>query len=146
MKQILLTILTTFLAFSLSNAFNVNDFKISSTKYEEAFDELSKIEDYVTHNNFTLTTLKMNNYSLVKELKLETNYSVMSTLEGTEPPLGIPSFVWGLCCGVSGLAVVYFVTDDSEQTKKALNGCLVSTAISAALTVVYYVWIFNTFY
>lgn len=146
MKQISLSIITIFFAFSVSNALSLDDFGISTTKYEEAFNELSIIEDYVTQNNFTLSNLKADNYSLIKEFNLETNYSIMSTLEGTEPPLGIPSFVWGLCCGVSGLAVVYFVTDDSEQTKKALNGCLVSTAISAALTVVYYVWIFNTYY
>lgn len=55
-------------------------------------------------------------------------------MSGGEPPLGIPSFLWGCCLGVSGLIVVYIVTDnDREEVKKALNGCLVSGVVVIAL-------------
>ncbi len=146
MKKLFLTVITLLVAFNLATALSVEDFKISTTDYEQAFEELSTLEDYVVQNNLTLTDLSVKNLSLITQLQLKTNYSVMNMFDLVEPPLGIPSFVWGLCCGVSGLAVVYFVTDDSEQTKKALNGCLVSTGISVVLTVLYYVWIINAFY
>ena len=54
-----------------------------------------------------------------------------------DPPLGIPSFLWGMCLGLPGLAVVYFVTEDDEETKKALWGCLVSVAVYGVLYVLY---------
>ena len=51
------------------------------------------------------------------------------------PPLGIPSFAWGLCCGLPGLAVVYFVADDKEETKKAFYGCVTSTVVGVVVNV-----------
>jgi hypothetical protein len=53
--------------------------------------------------------------------------------------LGIPSFAWGACLGVAGIAIVYFVADDRDETKKALIGCAV---VEGGLFVVYViVWV-----
>ena len=58
-----------------------------------------------------------------------------------EPPLGIPSFWWGFCIGVWGIAVVYFVTEDRDETKLAFKGCVVGTLVYVVLYVGFYVWI-----
>lgn len=41
-----------------------------------------------------------------------------------EPPLGIPSFLWGCVFGVIGILIVYLISEDKEETKKALYGCI----------------------
>ncbi len=133
MKKLLLTVFTLILTLNLSNAYSIDDFEISKSSYEDAFKELTSLESYVMENSYTLTDLSTKNNLLITKLQLDTNYSAMSTLEGAEPPLGIPSFVWGLCCGVSGIAIVYFISENTDETKKALNGCLVSGAIYAAV-------------
>ena len=58
-----------------------------------------------------------------------------------EPPLGIPSFVWGCCLGVPGIAIVYFVSEDKDETMKALWGCIASSVGYSLSYVVYIVWI-----
>jgi Na+/proline symporter len=58
-----------------------------------------------------------------------------------EPPLGIPSFWWGCIIGVWGIAVVYFVTEDKEETKQALKGCIIGTLVWVVLYFGFYVWI-----
>ena len=50
-----------------------------------------------------------------------------------EKALGIPSFCWGGCCGIAGLAIVYFVTENKDETVKALWGCVASTVIYVAV-------------
>lgn len=49
--------------------------------------------------------------------------------EGSDGPLGLPSFLWGCVLGVVGILIVYFVTEDSKETTKALVGCLVSCVV-----------------
>jgi hypothetical protein len=63
---------------------------------------------------------------------------VLSTLRG-EPPLGIPSFAWGACFGVAGIAIVYFVSDDRDETKKAFTGCVVVQGVVVLIYIVYVV-------
>ncbi len=46
-----------------------------------------------------------------------------------EPPLGIPSFIWGFCLGVVGILIVYLTTEDTEEAKKALLGCVIANAL-----------------
>ncbi len=66
------------------------------------------------------------------------NYSMGFLAFNAEPPLGIPSFLWGCAFGWVGLLVVYLATDkDKEQTHKALVGCAVGTGIEIVLYVVY---------
>ena len=43
--------------------------------------------------------------------------------------LGIPSFIWGCGAGITGVAIVYFVAEDKEETKKALKGCVVNGVV-----------------
>jgi hypothetical protein len=62
---------------------------------------------------------------------------------GGDAPLGIPSFVWGFCLGVPGIAIVYFVAEDKDETMKALWGCVANTAIGLVVYIIYVVAVVN---
>ena len=126
MKKILLLLLIVpFLGFSSDSDL----FKVDQKKVDSYMMNIEKIESLVQQNsNDYLVTYDLNPQLFEKSnLNTTLNFSLVYG----DPPLGIPSFVWGLCCGVSGLAVVYFVTDDKEETKKALYGCATSGVIGA---------------
>jgi cytochrome c biogenesis protein CcdA len=64
----------------------------------------------------------------------------MGMATDSEPPLGIPSFLWGCILGVVGILLVYILTDgDKAETKKALWGMLVWIGV----WVVLYVGVFS---
>ena len=65
--------------------------------------------------------------------KVNLNTSSNFSLVYGDPPLGIPSFVWGLCCGFAGIGIVYFTTEDTDQTKLALYGCMTTTIVYVIL-------------
>ena len=126
MKKILLLLLIVpFLGFSSDSDL----FKVDQKKVDSYMMNIEKIESLVQQNNNDYLVTYDLNPQLFEKSNLNTTLN-FSLVYG-DPPLGIPSFVWGLCCGVSGLAVVYFVADDSEETKKALYGCATSGVIGA---------------
>ena len=128
MKKILLLLLTIpFLGFSNDSDF----FKVDQKKVDSYMINIEGIESLVQQNNNDyLTTYDLNPLLFDKSnLNTTLNFSLVYG----DPPLGIPSFVWGLCCGISGLAVVYFVADDKEETKKALYGCATSSVIGGII-------------
>ena len=128
MKKTLLLLLTIpFLSF----AGEADLFKVDQQKIDKYMQNIENVEPLVVQHEtdytttFDLTPMAFN--------KVNLNTSSSFSLVYGDPPLGIPSFVWGLCWGVSGLAVVYFVTDDTDETKKALYGCATSGVIGAIL-------------
>jgi len=126
MKKILLLLLTIpFLGFSSDSDL----FKVDQKKIDSYMINIEEIESLVQQNNNDYLATYDLNPQLFDNSNLNTTLN-FSLVYG-DPPLGIPSFVWGLCCGVSGLAVVYFVADDKEETKKALYGCATSTVIGS---------------
>lgn len=136
-KTILLLFLASFL-FGNSYASNADLFIINSGAIHSEMAELVELEAHVASTHQTYSELQMEENTLIANLSVANGMSGLYLLEG--PPLGIPSFLWGLCLGVPGLAVVYFVTEDSEETKKALWGCVVSGVVSAAFYVAWIVW------
>jgi hypothetical protein len=107
-----------------SYASNAHSFYYNEQAFEAAMVELSQLEKTVVANeNLTLEGLQKLHPQLVKNLAAE---PTVNALQQSNPPLGIPSFLWGCCFGFLGIALVYFVTEDSEQTKKALWGCITS--------------------
>lgn len=48
---------------------------------------------------------------------------------GSRPALGIPSFIWGCCLGPTGIIITQIMTEDVNETKKALAGCAVSGCV-----------------
>jgi|TARA_B110000971_G_C20017918_1_gene504884 hypothetical protein len=126
MKKILTLLLTIpFLGFSSDSDL----FKVDQKKVDSYMINIEEIESLVQQNNNDYLATYDLNPQLFDNSNLNTTLN-FSLVYG-DPPLGIPSFVWGLCCGVSGLAVVYFVADDKEETKKALYGCATSTVIGS---------------
>lgn len=101
--------------------------------------ELNELDAYLEENgNVTFETLSDAESPLIANVASNASPMGMAGQNG-EPPLGIPSFLWGCVFGVIGLAVVYIMTEqDMDQTKKALWGCVASTAVSAVLYLV--VW------
>ena len=139
MKKLLFTALLA-LAFNMGNATeNADLFKVDDQEINAEFAQLNELEQFVEANEgLTLSEINTNN-PLVQNLNNSSDIlGVLSTLRG-EPPLGIPSFAWGACFGVAGVAIVYFVSDDRDETKKAFKGCVI---VEGALLVAYVViWV-----
>jgi hypothetical protein len=139
MKKVLFTALLA-LAFNIGNATeNADLFKVDNQEINAEFAQLNELEQFVEANEgLTLSEINTNN-PLVQNLNNSSDIlGVLSTLRG-EPPLGIPSFAWGACFGVAGIAIVYFVSDDREETKKAFTGCVVVEGVVILIYVVYVV-------
>lgn len=153
MKKIILKSVSLVLAISLLSAqsFTVYAADASSAAIELdesafSFDEelilselseLNELDAYLEANaSVTYETLANEASNLIANIESSAAPMGMADQEG-EPPLGIPSFLWGCVGGVVGLLIVYIMTDnDKEETKKALWGCVASTAV---VTVVYLV-------
>jgi hypothetical protein len=139
MKKIFFTALLA-LAFNLGNATeNADLFKVDDQEINAEFAQLNELEQFVEANEgLTLSEINTNN-PLVQNLNNSSDIlGVLSTLRG-EPPLGIPSFAWGACFGVAGIAIVYFVSDDRDETKKAFTGCVVVQGVVVLIYIVYVV-------
>ena len=143
MKKNLLTLFLILVFFSINClASNSELFTYDREEIEAAFTQLNELEDYVKLNEgITLSNLLASNNELITNLSLGNPFS--TNLFFDEPPLGIPSFWWGCCIGVWGVAVVYFVTEDNEEVKAAFKGCVVGTLVYLVLYFGFYVWIFS---
>lgn len=141
MKRILLVV--AFVVSTISMKASVADlFVIDDAAVSVEMADLENLESFVEMNQgVTLADVQtMNSKLTLNILSIEDSpFSQSSVLRrrGGDAPLGIPSFVWGFCLGLPGLAVVYFVADDSDETKKALWGCVANTAVGV---VFYFVW------
>ncbi len=140
MKKTLLTsVFALIIAVSGVSAGNADFFSYDRDQLNDEFAELNLLEDYVKANQgITLTNLLSENNPLVAGISLRNPFAPAIPFE--EPPLGIPSFWWGCCIGVWGIAVVYFVTEDREETMSALKGCIVGTLVGVVLYFGVYIW------
>lgn len=127
MKKILLTVCTSLFVFLFASANNADLFTYDVEAVDQELAQLQSLEDYVCVNpGITLTDMQSENNGLLAGMNLNTNTGGFPFLSG-EPPLGIPSFLWGCILSWVGILVVYLVTDnDKDETKKALMGCLVN--------------------
>ena len=119
-------------------AVNGELFSYNKEAIASEFAELTALENYVLNNPAsTLSVLVAAQNNLVTGLDLYSSNSM--GLNFGEPPLGIPSFLWGCAFGVVGVAIVYFVTEeDKDETKKSFYGCITSTVVYGVLYAV--VW------
>ncbi len=112
-------------------------FSIDEKALENAMDELNELDDFVSdRTGITYFDLEKMGSELI------TNVSAISVPIGAagahDDTLGIPPFWWGFFFGWVGILIVYLMTDnDKEQTKKALNGCLVQGGVAVVFSVVY---------
>lgn len=64
-------------------------------------------------------------------ISLESTLPLLSDdVETKNPPMGIPSFLWGCAFGLTGMIIVYLLTDRNKmEVKKAFDGCVVSYVV-----------------
>ncbi len=138
MKRNILLLFVFVMAISMNLQAGVADlFSYDKDAVATELTELTELENYVWMNPAsTLSVLVKAGDDLVSGLNLYGPGSMGMTFD--DPPLGIPSFLWGCAFGVVGVAIVYFVTDeDTDETKKSFYGCLAGTLVYGVL---YAVW------
>lgn len=114
-------------------------FTLDQEAFDEALSELNELDSYLALNeDLTYSDLETAGNELI------TNISDIAAPMGTAPQeddslMGIPAFWWGCVLGWVGWLLVYVLTDqDKAQTKKAFTGCLISSGVSVALSVLYW--------
>lgn len=101
----------------------------------EAMMELNELDEYLDVNvGVTFTDLESSESDLI--LNVDNSTAPLGMDQENEPPLGIPSFLWGCILGIVGILLVYILTDgDKVETKKALWGMLVWVGVWVILYV-----------
>lgn len=119
-------------------------FYLDQSALDLAFAELNELDAYLDENSgITYSAMEAAGSTLIANIS-DITAPFGQTDEGNEPLLGIPAFWWGCVLGWVGLLLVYIMTDnDKTQTKKAFNGCLVSTGVGVVFSVLYYVFLYN---
>ena len=111
---------------------NASLFSYNHAKVEKALVSATVLDHFVSNNMLTADQLNVDN-PVVANFKASANAPVM----GPNSALGIPGFVWGLILGWVGILIVYLVTEDQEETKKALYGCIVGTLVGVGCYFLY---------
>jgi len=98
---------------------------LDETALNEAMMELNELDEFLIDNaGVTFTDLESSGSELI--VGVENSTAPLGMSSDSEPPLGIPSFLWGCILGLVGILLVYILTDgDKVETKKALWGMLV---------------------
>ncbi len=98
-------------------------FSVDKNSIEQELAPLSDLENYV-NENAGVTYDEIDNPEV-----LDKNVVMGDVDLNYGPPLGIPSFIWGFLLGVIGILIVYLITEDGDETKKALWGCIAFTVL-----------------
>jgi hypothetical protein len=120
-----------------SNIFagSANAFEYNSNKVRSELSNLDLIDTFVEANDISYIDLTQTNTSMASTLTY--GQTGAFGIQILEPPLGIPSIVWGACGNIGGVALVYFITEDKEETKKAAYGCIGGMVLVAGCWVGY---------
>jgi len=144
MRKALFSICLAF-AFSTGFAGNAELFNVDEQEINTEFAQLNELEAFVEANEgITISEINAENPLVTNMATSSDILGVLASLRG-DAPLGIPSFVWGLCLSLPGVLLVYFVADDRDETKKAFTGCAVGAGISIVFMVFYVVILSNPF-
>ena len=157
MKKLLLLTCLVACTFSVKvMADNAQLFQLDQKSVSDKFQGLNNLENFVNqHNGITLSEMQANKEDGTGNMNYhagEANNILSKVNLAWDPYLGIPSFWWGFgtsCVGVAtvfgcwlgvaGVALVYFMTDDTEETKKAVWGCLAGGATGVAFYFIFWV-------
>ncbi|NJK95017.1 MAG: hypothetical protein HC830_14850 [Bacteroidetes bacterium] len=132
MKKILLFVCVSVFALGSVLANDSELFSYDKAKVQKAVSDMSQVEQMINQNPDVSVD------DLMAQGKLNASFDATAASPFSvmgEPPLGIPSFLWGCILGWVGLLIVYLITEDKEETKKALWGCV---AASVAWIVFYF--------
>jgi hypothetical protein len=139
MKKLLLIVVTSLCFSAFTKANDADLFSYDKNAVNKELSDLQTLENYVNSNpGVTLTDLQNEQSSLIANIEFGIN-SLGNSFSSIEPALGVPSFLWGCVFGIVGVAIVYFVADDKEETKKAFKGCIVGTLVYIVCDVIYVV-------
>jgi len=108
---------------------------LDESALNEAMTELNELDEFLNDNaGVTFTDLESSENELI--VGVENSTAPLGMTSDGEPPLGIPSFLWGCILGIVGILLVYILTDgDKNETKKALWGMLVWVGVWVILYV-----------
>ncbi|MBN1388732.1 MAG: hypothetical protein JW965_09815 [Bacteroidales bacterium] len=114
-------------------------FTLDQNALDAALSELNELDNYLAQNEgVTYSDLEAAGSELITNIS--DIAAPMGIAQDGDPLLGIPPFWWGCVLGWVGWLLVYVLTDkDKVLTKQAFHGCLISSAISVAFSVVYWV-------
>ncbi len=111
-----------------ANAGNASLFSYDKGAVNNKMNSVVAVENFVNQNDgVTISTMNAEGQKLAATANLSEETSISSSL--LDGPAGIPSFLWGCVLSALGVLVVYLVTQDGDETKKALYGCLVGAAV-----------------
>ena len=106
------------------NASNSSLFSYDKAAVNAKMNNVSAVETYVNQNDgVTVSSMNADGQQLVAAANLSEENSLSSSL--LDGPVGVPSFLWGCVLGPLGILIVYLVTQDGDETKKSLYGCIV---------------------
>ena len=122
---------------------NSNPFLDDLSCFDESFSELNALEQWVQETQATQSDLELAGNPLIRAVLPNENLQA-SLLGGSDPShemlLDIPGFLWGFCCSVVGLFLVFVAIDEPESKRKegrrAIYGCAVGTLVWLGL----YIW------
>ncbi|MBN1949812.1 MAG: hypothetical protein JW801_01325 [Bacteroidales bacterium] len=140
MKKILITLVLGMMALNLSFAGKADLFSYDSDALNNELHALTELETYVqSYPDVTLAELQVENHPLMDNLMFANlSNGMLNSLTGA-PVLGINGFWWGCAFNWVGILIVYLVADDSEQTKKALWGCIVNSILLGGSSIFAYI-------
>ncbi len=112
-----------------SNIFanSVNVFEYDANKIQRELSNLDLIDAFLEANDMSYTDLVQTNTSMASTLTF--GQTGAFGIQIMEPPLGIPSIIWGAVFNWPGIVLVYLITEDNEETKKAAYGCIGGTVL-----------------
>ena len=136
MKKITILLMIVGLFFANSSFAGVAEvFNYDANMVQMELADLDVVDQFVERTDMTYTELVKSNDAIASTL----NYGQTGAfgIQSLEPAWGIPSYAWGFCCWLPGVAIVYFVTEeDMEETKKAGIGCAVLSVLVVGWNVV----------
>ena len=108
-------------------------FHLYENAVKEQFQTLSVLENFVSeHEGVTLSEMKATGNALCVNLIPGDTKGIVGTLTmlKEDPLLGIPGFVWGLCCGFAGVIYVNVTVDDKSNKTGAFWGCVLNSCVA----------------
>ena len=128
MKKITILLMVVGLFFAKSSFAGTADmFNYDANKVQVELSGLDAINQYVEQTDMSYSEMVQSNSPMASTLSY--GQTGAYGIQLLEPAWGIPSYAWGFCCSLPGVAVVYFVTEDMDETKKAGIGCAVEAAL-----------------
>ena len=144
-KSIILTSLIVFLFAGTSFAEDPDLFSYDKGAVDVEMATLNELEQYVLRNpGVSLSALKEAGIPLANSISELHTYSPMNQMHNG--PFEIDGFLWGCCLGPAGVLVVYIITEDMNETRGALIGCIVGTALIGGAIILHEIFISGHYY